>query len=387
MRRQLLRARIVSSRLSESRDPAAYARIRRRLWLAELALTIGLAAAFVALGWAQRVAAPFEAWAAPWPAQVAAYSGLLWLATVLLFFPLDWWQGFRLEHRFGLSNHTPGSWLKDHAKHLALGALFGLIAVESLSALLRLSPERWWLWTAAMWFAWSAALTRIFPTWLLPLFYRQKPVENAALTGRLERFLERCGAPVRGVFEVNLSRTTKKANACLCGMGATRRVLLSDTLLSRYPEPEIEVVLAHEVGHHRLHHVGTSLVAGAAATAAACFLVDQAARPILDGCQVLDLAPMAGLTELAALPVIGLGLALANLALLPVTNGLSRFLERQADRFALEKTGNPGAFMAAMRRLAEQNLAELSPPRWVEWLLYDHPPIAKRLAMAERWHA
>lgn len=363
------------------RDPAEYARIRRKLWLVELALSLGLAAAFIASGWAQRVAARVEAWAAPWPLQVAAYAGLLWLATVALFFPLDWLQGYRLEHRFGLSNHTPASWLKDHAKQLALSALFGLIAVESLSLILRLSPERWWLWTAAAWFGWSIVLTRIFPTVLIPLFYRQKPVEDAALTQNLEQFLERCGTPVRGVFEVNLSRTTKKANACLCGMGPSRRVLLSDTLLSGYPPPEIEVVLAHEVGHHRLHHLGISLVVGAAVTAAGCLVVDGAARAALGRLSI------AGFTSLAALPVIGLGLALANLVLLPATNGLSRLLERQADRFALEKTRNPGAFMAAMRRLAEQNLAELQPPRWVEWLLYDHPPIAKRLAMAERWHA
>ncbi len=354
--------------------------MRRKLWLVEMALSLGLAAAFIASGWAQRLAAPVEGWAAPWPLQAAAYTGLLWLATVLLFLPLDWLRGFRLEHRFGLSNHTPGSWLKDHAKELALGALFGLAAVECLILILRLSPERWWLWTAAAWFGWSAALTRIFPTLLIPIFYRQRPVEDASLTRDLERLLERCGTPVRGVFEVNLSRTTKKANACLCGMGPTRRVLLSDTLLSGYPRPEIEVVLAHEVGHHRLHHLGISLFTGAAAAAAACLLVDWAARAVLHRLGI------AGLTSLAALPVIGLGLALANLALLPVTNGLSRVLERQADRFALEKTRNPGAFIGAMRRLAEQNLAELQPPRWVEWLLCDHPPTAKRLAMAERWN-
>ena len=360
-------------------DPKAYARIRRRFWLLEMALSLGTTAAFIASGWAQRVAGRVEGLADPWPLQVAAYAGLLWLATVILFLPLDWFQGYRLEHRFGLSNHTLASWLKDHAKQLALSALFGLVAVESLSLILRLSPQRWWLWTAAAWFGWSVVLTRIFPTLLIPLFYRQKPVEDPALTGRLRQFLEECGAPVRGVFEVNLSRTTKKANACLCGMGATRRVLLSDTLLSGYPEPEIEVVLAHEVGHHRLHHLGISLAAGAAATAASCLLVDRAARAALGPLGI------AGLASLATLPLIGLGLGLANLALMPATNGLSRILERQADRFALEKTGDAASFIGAMRRLAEQNLAELQPPHWVEWLLYDHPPIAKRLAMAENW--
>lgn len=367
--------------MSGKPDPKAYARIRRKFWLLELALSLGPAAAFIASGWAQRLAARVEAWAAPWPLQAAVYAGLLWLAAAAIFLPLDWLQGYRLEHRFGLSNHTPASWAKDHAKQLALGALFGLIAVEFLSLILRLSPQRWWLWTAAAWFGWSAALTRIFPALLIPLFYRQRPVEDPALTERLRQFLEQCGAPVRGVFEVNLSRTTKKANACLCGMGATRRVLLSDTLLSGCPKPEIEVVLAHEVGHHRLHHLGISLGLGAAGTAISCLLVDGAARA------TLGVLGIAGLASLAALPVIGLGLALANLALLPATNGLSRALERQADRFALEKTRDAASFIGAMRRLAEQNLAELQPPRWVEWLLYDHPPIAKRLAMAERWRA
>ena len=184
---------------------------------------------------------------------------------------------------------------------------------------------------------------------------------------------------MQGIFELNLSKTTRKANACLCGLGRTRRVLVSDTLLTAYPPEEVEVVLAHELGHHRLRHIGILILVSTAATGVGCFWVDRAIR------RLISPLGLTGLDDLSVLPLTALGLFLAGLLLLPLTQGISRFLERQADRFALQQTGNPQAFIATMRRLAGQNLAEIDPPRWVEWLLYDHPSIRKRIALAEQY--
>jgi STE24 endopeptidase len=235
------------------------------------------------------------------------------------------------------------------------------------------------MWAAILWLAWSVLLTRVAPMWLIPIFYRQRPLADAELRRRLEALVARCRTRVQGIFEVNLSKTTRKANACLCGLGATRRVLVSDTLLSSHPPEEVEVVLAHEVGHHRLNHLWLLIVVSALQIGISCFLVDLAA-PI--GMARLSLT---GLDDLAVLPLLGLGLLLANLALMPGVNAVSRWLEAQADRFALERTGNPQAFIATMHRLAERNLAEMVPPRWAEWLLYDHPPISQRIASAEKF--
>jgi STE24 endopeptidase len=355
----------------------AYARVRRRLGLAEFALSVGFLLALLgsggAVAWANVVERRFHAW----PLQVLLYAGGLWLLFAVLSFPLDFHRGWRLERRYGLSTQRGRDWLKDYFKQLAIAGALGLFLVEGLVFLLREDPSRWWIWAALGWVAWSVLLTRVAPQWLIPLFYRQKPLEDLRLKEALIRLLEQCSTPVQGLFEINLSRTTRKANACLCGMGASRRVLISDTLLSAYPAEEIEVVLAHEVGHHRLHHIGILILLSSLAVGISCIGVDRAIRA---ASVHFVLGPLGALSTL---PLMALAFTAMNLLLLPALNGLSRRLEAQADRFALEKTGDPGAFTRAMRRLASQNLSEIQPPHWVEWVFYDHPSVGRRIAMAE----
>lgn len=362
-------------------DPALYAAWKRKLWLADLGLSLALFCALIFGGLALRWSGWVSAHVHSWPLQVAVFAGALWAISVGVSFPLDWIRGFRLEHRFGLSTQSFEDWLKDHAKGLALGGAMGLLIAEGLSLLLRTDPGRWWLKAAAAWTAWGALLTWIFPMLLIPLFYKQAPLEKGSVRERLEALLAKCGTKVGGIFSLNLSRTTRKANACLCGLGGSRRVLLSDTLLSRFSAEEIEVVLAHELGHHCLRHIGIGIGMSAVAAGLSCFAVDLWAKGAMPGLGI------AGFSDLAALVLIGFGLFVTGFLLMPVTQWVSRRLERQADQFALEKTRDPAAFIGAMRRLAEQNLAEENPPRWVEWLLYDHPPIAKRIRMAEQFRA
>ncbi|MBI3318389.1 MAG: M48 family metallopeptidase [Candidatus Omnitrophica bacterium] len=354
-----------------------YARLKRRGMFLEAGLTFLFLCAVLTSGLAGKVSEWVSGLLGPWPLQVALTAGILWLGLTGLSFPLDWYRSFWIEHRFGLSNLTLSGWIRETLKQWGLSSLLGLFMVEGLWALIRFTGESWWIWAALAWVAWSSLLTRVAPVLLIPLFYRQKPLSDPSLQERLEGLLDRCNLKVHGIFEVNLSKTTRKANACLCGLGKTRRVLLSDTLVGAHPAEEVEVVLAHEMGHHELHHLTLLMGIGSAATAAACFLVDRILR------RGGPSWGFQGLSDLSTLPAIALGLWIAGWILLPITNGISRFLERQADRFALEKTRNPAAFIAAMKRLAEENLAEGSPPRWVEWLLYDHPPIPKRIALAE----
>ncbi len=354
-----------------------YARAKRKAWLLELALALGFLTA-VSFTPAARA---LRSWVADlvsgWPLQTALFVTVLSAGFTLLEFPLTLYRSFVLEHRFGLSNLAFPKWLWDYIKQLLVGGLLSLLVIEGLVFIIHRARENWWLWATGGWFLWSCFLTWVMPVVLLPLFYRQRPLDNEALRQRLECFLERCGTRVRGIFEVNLSRTTKKANACLCGLGASRRVLISDTLLTSYPPEEVEVVLAHELGHHRKRHLGIHLGVGTLAVGLSFLAADYAV-----GAWGSSLG-LSGIFDLAALPVAALVFLVVGTLLLPVTNGVWRFLEAQADRFALAATGNPEGFVAAMRRLAQQNLAELSPPRWVEWLLYDHPSLARRIAMAE----
>ncbi|MBI1952884.1 MAG: M48 family metallopeptidase [Candidatus Omnitrophica bacterium] len=354
-----------------------YARAKRRAMLWDLVFTCSFLSGILLTPAASTLAGFVTSRFAGWPLQTALYVTALAALFTCFEFPMVYHRSFGLEHRFGLSNLTFGRWLWDYAKQIALGGALGLLVVEALAGLMRFASGAWWLWALAASLAWSALLTWVMPVLLLPIFYRQYPLREGELRQRLTRFLSRRGLRVSGIFEINLSRTTKKANACLCGLGSSRRVLVSDTLVATHTPDEVEVVLAHELGHHRKRHLGVGLAVTAAASGLGFYLADLAIRswgPSLG---------IGGLTDLAALPLLAWVLFLAGTGLLPATNGLSRFLEAQADRYALEATGNAPSFISTMRRLGRQNLAELSPPAWVEWLLYDHPSIARRIAMAE----
>ncbi len=366
-------------RLSAQEKAKVYSKAKRGLLLADLALTVSALAILLASGWARTLEGWITGRISLWPAQVAVYVGSIGLGMALVGLPLDWFGSFVLEHRFGLATQRFGQWLWDFLKRFCIGGILGLLVVEGLVALIRWRPQTWWGWAAFAWIGWSTLLTRLAPTLLIPIFYKQQPLKDSDLRQRLESFLERCKVRVRGIFELNLSRTTRKANAMLCGLGGTRRVLVSDTLLSTHTPEEIEVVLAHEIGHHRFHHLGLLIAVGAVGTAFSCFVVHRLAQDWLNP------LGLKGLTDLAALPLIGLVFLGTGLVGMPVSNGISRWLERQADRFALETTGHPKAFISTMRQLAKQNLSETDPPRWVEWLLYDHPPIAKRIVMAQEY--
>lgn len=362
---------------TEPQRAQAYASSKRKLWLLDGVVTLGFLMGIIATGGSRLWAGWVEAHAAGDFFQVALYAGGLSVAATMITLPIDWFRGYLLEHRFNLSTQSFIGWAIDYAKQLALGSVLGLLVVESLWALIRWDPKTWWAWAALFWFGYSVLLTRIAPALLIPIFYKQRPLADAKLQERLSQLLSTCGEKMRSIFEIDLSRTTRKANACLTGLGKSRRVLLSDTLISNYPLAEIEAVLAHELGHHRHHHLWILMVSGSLVSGVG-FLGIHAGIS-----RYAHLLGVGSIAELPALPAIGLGLFLFNLGAGPVLCGISRALEAQADFFSLKATGNPQAFMDAMRRLSRQNLAEISPPRWAVWLLYDHPPIEERIRMAQ----
>jgi STE24 endopeptidase len=224
-------------------------------------------------------------------------------------------------------------------------------------------------------------LAQLAPVLLLPLFYRFTPLDRPALVDRLVSLAQRAGARVVGVFEWRLSDRTRKANAALTGIGRTRRIILSDTLLAEHSDDEIEVILAHELAHHVFHDIWSGLALETVLITVGFFLADR----------ILTLFStsfgLQGKTDVAALPLLVLTAGAVSLALLPLFNAYSRSHERRADRYALEMTRNVPAFISAMKRLAAQNLAEDQPSRLVEILFYTHPPIGARVAAARSWAA
>jgi STE24 endopeptidase len=217
-------------------------------------------------------------------------------------------------------------------------------------------------------------LANLAPVVLLPLFYRLKPLDRNTLRARLLALADRAGARVLGAYEWGLGDKTRKANAALTGLGSTRRILVSDTMLAEYSDEEIEVVLAHEIAHHVHGDIWKGIVYESVLILAGFYF---AARLLSAP------AGLRGVDDIAGLPLLLLAAGAVSIVMMPVAHAMSRRFERSADRFALDLTRNPAAFVSAMRRLSAQNLAEEQPSKVVQWLFYSHPPIRERIAAAE----
>jgi len=367
---------------------ARYHRLHRQASVASIVWTAVVLGGLVATGWSVGLRGGAESGAAriappswQFPAVLFLYVALLSAVNEIATLPFAVYTGFVLEHRYAMSNESLAAWAADRLKafgvSLVLGGGFAWIVYSAI----RLTPSLWWLAAGAAFAVVIVGLTNLAPVVLLPLFYSVKPLERDTLRARLLALAERAGARVLGAYEWGLGAKTKKANAALAGIGSTRRILVSDTMLSEYSDDEIEVILAHEIAHH----VHGDIWKGIAFESGLILLGFYAAARVL----AASAAPLGlrGLDDVAGLPLLLLTAGAVSLVMVPLSHAMSRAFERRADRFALTLTHNPRAFISAMRRLGAQNLAEERPSRIVQWLFYSHPPLAERIAAAEGFRA
>ena len=359
-------------------DARAYARIRYRLLLIDLGLGFVFLGLFQWSGTSTALARWWSVRVGGDPLRILGYLAGFGAAYYLIMLPLHFYSSFRLEHRFGLSRMTLAKWCVRELKKIGVSAVLGLLTLETLYALFRHAPSSWPVWATIGWVGFSIVMARVFPTVLLPIFYKTAPLQDDELAKRLLDLCRRVGLSALGVFRFDLGAETRKANAALAGLGKTRRVLLADTLIDQFTADEIEGVLAHELAHHRYHHITKTLVISAVGSWVAFLLTDAV------GQRWVVALGLQGLSDIAGFPMLMLWLSLLGLLTLPLQNGLSRYFEWQADRFAIDMTNPPQAFGAALRRLAQLNLADPNPPHWVTWLFYDHPPITERIRAAEQ---
>jgi Zn-dependent protease with chaperone function len=291
--------------------------------------------------------------------------------------PLSFYSGFFLERRYDLLNETFGGWLRDQAKSFGIGLVLAGGAAGLIYWCIRRSPEHWWVSAGLMFTLLIVGLTNLAPVVLLPLFYTVKPLNRDALRTRLLALADRSGARVLGAYELGLGGKTKKANAALAGLGGTRRILVSDTMLAEYSDDEIEVVLAHEIAHHVHGDIWKGIVFDSVLIVAGFYLASQVLLALAGA------AGLRGVDDVAGLPLLLLAAGAVSVVMVPAAHAISRAFERSADRFALDLTRNPVAFISAMRRLGAQNLAEEDPSRFVQWLFYSHPPMRDRIASAQ----
>jgi len=354
-----------------------YARLMRRLSFVELALVGALLLVFVFGGVSARMSY-FLSFPQPWAS--ALYFVILAVGLGIIIMPLTYYHGFILPRRYGLSNQKLGAWLTDRAKASALGFLLGLAVVILLYWLLDRFPDIWWLWAGILLLLLSLLLTWLTPTLLLPIFFKLEPLDDVELKQRLMNLAKRAQAQIVGMFTMDLSSKGTTANAMLAGLGKTRSIILSDTLLQQYTAEEVEVILAHELGHHIHRDIPKLIAVQAAVVLLAFYLSGLVLRA--------SLVPFGfqGIADVAAFPLLFLSLAAFGLIVTPLINAYSRYVEGSADEAALELTANPRAFVTAMTRLTDQNLTLADPSRWVEILFYDHPPYTKRVDLAHRYN-
>jgi len=310
---------------------------------------------------------------------VSAYVIALVMLNEVIQLPLSFYQGVTLERRYGLSTETTARWWMNHLKGIALSLIFGIAGALIVCGLLRWAPRYWWLISAGCFVLILVVLAQLAPVLLLPIFYEFKPLDRPDLVARLTALAERAGARVMGVFEWRLSDRTKKANAALTGIGRTRRILLSDTLLAEHSDDEIEVILAHELAHHVHRDIWTSIAVETTLMTLGFYLADVAMSWALGRFGIVSK------WDPAALPLLALAGGAVSLLLMPLGNAVSRVQDRRADRYALNMTKNAGAFMTAMKRLGAQNLAEEQPSALVQFFFYTHPPVAARIEAARAW--
>jgi STE24 endopeptidase len=305
----------------------------------------------------------------------AAYACVLLTLHGLLQLPLSAYRGLRLERQYQLSEVTGKGWMVAQLK-TALLALGVAVPIAQFVYWTMRWPNFWWVAAAGGCAVVVALLTAAGPVLILPLLHRSRPLSRDELRRRLERLSARAGVPVIDVHELPLGERSRRASAALVGAGSTRRILLSDTLLADYSDDEIEVVMAHEMGHHVHRHTlkamaveGLLLFAG--------FLL---AAVVLDASwRRLGLSSAA---DVAGLPVLVLSVAGVMLFATPLLNAWSRAHERRADRFALKTASEPAAFIGAVRRMAAQNLAEERPSNAAFLLFHTHPTVEERISAA-----
>jgi STE24 endopeptidase len=366
---------------ADSPEARRYNRIRR--WLGIADFVIGFVFVLVLLvtgwsGWLRDLA--YRMGFQNYSLAVFIYLFLLLVISKALGIGLDVYA-FRLERRFKLSTQKFRSWLWDEAKGFLLGLVLGAVVVELLYFTIRQWPQNWWLPAWALFMVLFVLMAQLAPVVLFPIFYKFEPLDNEELRRRLVVLSERAGTRVRGVYRWKLSEKSKKANAALTGLGVTRRIILADTLLDNYSADEIEAVLAHELGHHVHRHILKSIFVQAAITLLGFWAANWALHYAVDH----QLFEFVQISDFANLPLLALVATVLSFLLMPALNAYSRYNERQADRYAFESIASIEPFVSSMNKLADQNLAERTPAKWVEWFFHSHPSISRRLAAAQEW--
>jgi STE24 endopeptidase len=300
------------------------------------------------------------------------FTLLLGTIASALTFPLSFYREFTLEHRYGLSNQSLGSYFWEKTKGLFIALPLLLILLGIFFFLLKRFPDDWWLIMGTVIVMFSVILSRLAPTLIFPLFYKFEALDNVELKENIEKLCRASGMKLEGLYKFNMSKNTKKANAAFTGIGKSRRIILGDTLLEKLSQQEILAVLAHELGHFRLKHIWKGMALGIFLNYLGLFLVDYVYSETFHHFGASKHA-------LSALPLMALLLTLFYVITGPVSNIYSRKHEREADDYSAKLMNSTAPLKTGLQKLTMQNLGDEAPHPVVEFLFYSHPSTRKRI--------
>jgi STE24 endopeptidase len=370
---------------SEEQTPEQRAEARRYSHISLACTLADMAVDLIYLGLMAFVfARPLDTWLSSFQTLSSEHSILRLIALfvivmllhILVSLPLSFYSHYVVEHQFGLSNQSLRRWLRNWSLSNILTIALGIALNVGLFWIIWHTGHYWWLIAAAAFFVVSIILGQLAPVVIMPLFYKVERIENPELDSRMKHLADGTGITIEGVYRLGLSADTQKANAMLAGLGRTRRVLMGDTLLEKFTPEEIDVIFAHELGHHVHRHISKMIATGVVVSLAGFYLID---RVLVWWANI----PTAADAPTSALPLVMFTLTAFALVLSPLQNAISRHYERQCDRYALVRTKNAASYRTAFLKLARLNKADTAPHPLEVMLLHSHPPIAERLTMAD----
>lgn len=393
---------------------------RKLLFWTGTGLRLGLLAWIVCSGFGRTLATGCLVVArGRWIVAVLLVGGFCFLADEAIAIPIGL---ARLENlrAWGMTRRSIADWLLQHAVAVGVSGAIEISVLTGLYVLIRLFPRTWWLLATAGGMVLAVAFALILPIWISPLFNRFTPLEQTPwsnFTRPVTELAQRGGVQVHDILVMDASRQSSHTNAYFTGFGNTRRIVLYDNLLRAhtrwtpgqaagmaalvgggsalvpfqalaYREAyatqgwlEIESILAHEMGHWKHNHIVQGIVLGGAAVLVGFLLLSAILKAMVGRPPLRLTSPF----DPAGVPLVGLLMLIGMWLAAPVENAVSRHFERQADQVSLEMTDRPAVFIETEKRMARDNISNVTPNRWSIWFLATHPPTVERIRMAEEW--
>ncbi len=360
------------------RDPKRYERIKMLVGLVNLAIYLIVPAVILVTG----TSADIRDFVSDQTFGIVVLGAVVYIvlasiALELVTLPLSYFSGHVLERRYDLTRRTMLGWAKDWLKGLGLQTVLLGAFVALLYAVLIVDPNLWWVWASLLFSAISIFMAAIAPIVLMPIFFKFEPLPDGELKDRLERLSERLNTYVQGAYIWKLGDRTVKANAALAGWGKTRRIIISDTLIESHEPDEIEVIIAHELGHHVNGDIWRGIAVQVVIIFVSMWFIDLALNAWSD-----TFGLNGTLHDYANLPLLALVSTAVGIVALPLANTYSRRRETAADDFAISTTAMRTEFISAMEKLGKLNLSNADPHPIIETALHSHPSISRRIARA-----